>query len=102
MLNQTVSLSDIDLEIFGPNKPYTVSWSSNFVNNSYQISFTSTPVLFGGIGEVVTFKIIEINKFKSYHNIPIKSAAQFTFKIMSLHQSNIKLKHNKYFKLQLN
>ena len=85
MLNQTVSLNDIDLEISGPNSPYAVSWSSIFVSNSFQINFTSTPILFGGIGEVITFKIIEINKFKSYHQIPIKSAAQFTFKVMSLH-----------------
>ena len=64
MLSQTVSHADITIDITGPNSPNTVSWSSNFVKNSYQISFTSTPILFGGIGEVITFKIIEINKFK--------------------------------------
>ena len=57
MLNQTVSLTDINLDISGPNSPYSVSWSSNFVNNSYQLSFTSTPILFGGIGEVITIKV---------------------------------------------
>ena len=65
MLNQTVSLTDVTFDISGPNSPYAVSWSSNFVNSSYQFSFTSTPILLGGIGEVITIQLIEVDRFKS-------------------------------------
>ena len=65
MLNQTVSLSDANIDISGPNSPYKISWNSQFINSSYQMSFTSTPALVGGIGEVITVQLIKVDRFKS-------------------------------------
>ena len=83
MLNQTVSLTDLTIDISGPNSPHKISWSSQFINSSYQMSFTSTPALVGGIGEVITVQLINVGRFKSIKKIPIKSFAELKFNVMS-------------------
>ena len=83
MLNQNITGDDVSLDIFGPNEPYSISWNSTFEKNSFIVSFTSSPVLFGGIGETIVLQLNEVSRFKSNNKIPMKSAKQYKFIVES-------------------
>ena len=87
MLNQNITKDDVNLDILGPNDPYNISWNSTFDQNSFIVSFTSSPILFGGIGETVVLQLNEISKFKSSNKISLKSAKEYKFKVVKLSPS---------------
>ena len=77
MLNQSITNTDIKLEIDGPNSPYITSWTSNFYQKLLIISFSSSPVLIGGKDEVITIKLENILKFKNKYYTPIVNEKTF-------------------------
>ena len=83
MLNQNITKDYLNLDILGPNEPYNISWNSTFEKNSFIVSFTSSPVLFGGIGETIVLQLNEVSKFKSSNKIPMKSSKEYKFIVES-------------------
>ena len=79
-------LSDFDVavDIFGSNSPYSVSWSAQFDDDKLRISFTSFPVLLGGINEKVVFQILNVQQIKSEFGISLLSTQIFTFVVPAL------------------
>ena len=84
MLNQNLTDFDINLEISGPNNPYTLSMNYTFSQNNLIFYFTPSPALVGGVGEMVNIQLIEVTKFKSFHKIPLKSMKIFRFEVLAL------------------
>ena len=70
MLNQNITLFDMDLNILGPNSPYVSSWTSKYDKNKLIITFSSSPPLLGGIGEEIILLLYNVNVFKNEHEIP--------------------------------
>ena len=81
MLQQNLTSFDMSVDISGPNSPYSVSWTSTFEKSNLKISFSSAPVLLGGVNEIVLVQLIDVTKFKSEHNISILSTNLFIFKV---------------------
>ena len=69
MMKENLTDFDMSIDISGPNSPYSISWSSNFDKKNLIISFSSSPVLLGCIGEIIRLQLIDVRKFKSEHNI---------------------------------
>ena len=88
MKKQNLTDMDMIIDISGENSPYTVSWSANFDKNNLIISFSSSPVLLGGIGEVVRLQLIDVTKFSSEHNISMIASSLFTFNVSILPASD--------------
>ena len=84
MLQQNLTSFEMSVDISGPNSPYSVSWTATFDKSNLRISFSSAPVLLGGINEIVLVQLIEVSKFKSEHSISIFSTNLFTFKVSGL------------------
>ena len=72
MMQQNVTLLDIQLDATGPNSPYDIKWTAKFDKKDFKISFTSTPTLLGGIGEKIRLQLSNVLAFKSEHDINLK------------------------------
>ena len=83
-------MTDLDLNIFasGPNSPYNIVWTSEFTNKDFVLTFTVTPNIVGGIGEYIQLELINVNGFKSSHNIPMKNPQILKFTCNSLEASS--------------
>ena len=84
MKKQNITLFDMELDVFGPNSPYSVSWSAEFDKNLLKISFTSSPVLLGGIGEKVQLQLINVLAFKSEYDISMEAPKLFEYTVYAL------------------
>ena len=87
MLNQNVSSFDVNVDVSGPNSPYSVSWSASFSQKQFIVNFSMSPALLGDIGETVLLQLITVTKFKSEHEIPKAAPQQFTFSVAALSAS---------------
>ena len=87
MLNQNVSSFDVNVDVSGPNSPYSVSWSASFSQKQFIVNFSMSPALLGGIGETVLLQLITVTKFKNEHEIPKAAPQQFTFSVAALSAS---------------
>ena len=58
MKNLNVTDFDINLDINGPNSPYSILWSANFDGVVFKISLTTSPVLLGGINEIIKLQLL--------------------------------------------
>ena len=81
MKKQNLTDMNMIIDISGENSPYTVSWSANFDKKNLMISFSSFPVLLGGIGEVVRLQLIDVTKFTCEHDISMLASSLFTFNV---------------------
>ena len=84
MLNQNLTDFDLNLDVIGPNSPYSVSWSASFIKKNIIISFSFTPLLIGGVNEKIILQIINVQRFKSEHDIPMISPQLFSYIVPSL------------------
>ena len=84
MMNQTISSFDANVDVSGPNSPYTVSWSTSFSQKQLVVSFSVSPLLIGGVGETILLQLITVTKFKSQYQISMKSPKQFTYTVSAL------------------
>ena len=80
MLNQTITSEDILVDAYGPNEPYSISWSASFQNSTFIVTFSTVPVIIGGHNEAIDFEILNVNKFKSSNSIPMQSPVRYVFK----------------------
>lgn len=78
-----IALTDLDFiaDMVGPSEPYVVSWDSNFVDDQLIITFSCSPPILGGLGEILVIEFINVNAYKSVHLIPISSNKIFKFEI---------------------
>ena len=76
MMKENLTDFDMSIDISGPNSPYSISWSSNFDKKNLIISFSSSPVLLGCIGEIIRLQLIDVRKFKSEHNISMLASKE--------------------------
>ena len=88
MKKQNLTDMDMIIDISGENSPYTVLWSANFDKKNLMISFNSSPVLLGGIGEVVRVQLIDVIKFTSEYDISMLASSLFTFNVAGLPASD--------------
>ena len=88
MKNQNLTDFDMTIDISGPNSPYDISWSSKFDKKNLVISFSSTPVLLGGLGEIIRLQLIDVKKFNSEHDISMLASSLFTFEVTGLPPSD--------------
>ena len=88
MKNQNLTDFDMSIDISGPNSPYDISWSAKFDKNNLIISFGSTPVLLGGLGEIIRLQLIDVKKFNSEHDISMLASSLFTFEVSGLPPSD--------------
>ena len=88
MKKQNLTDMDMIIDISGENSPYSVSWSANFDKKNLIISFSSSPVLLGGIGEVVRLQLIDVTKFTNEHDISMLASSLFTFNVAGLPASD--------------
>ena len=72
MMQQNVTLLDMQLDATGPNSPYDIKWIAKFDKKDFKISFISTPTLLGGIGEKIRLQLSNVLAFKSEHDINLK------------------------------
>ena len=87
MLNQNITLFDMDLNILGPNSPYVSSWTSKYDKNKLMITFSSSPSLLGGIGEEIKLLLYNVNVFKNEHEIPMKVPTELKFNVGAMSAS---------------
>ena len=66
MLQQNLTSFDLSVDISGPNSPYSVSWTTTFDKAYFKINLSSTPVLLGGVNEIVLVQLIDVSKFKKW------------------------------------
>ena len=78
----------MELDVFGPNSPYTVSWSTEFDKNILKISFTWNPILLGGIGEKVQLQLINVLAFKSEYDISMEASKVLEYTVNALSSSS--------------
>ena len=88
MKKQNITLFDMELDVFGPNSPYTVSWSTEFDKNILKISFTWNPILLGGIGEKVQLQLINVLAFKSEYDISMEASKVLEYTVNALSSSS--------------
>ena len=81
MLNQSITDFDINLDVAGPNSPYSVTYKATFLNDKFIIDFSMTPSFLGGVGEMVLLQLLTVTKFKSDRLIPMLSPAVFNFQV---------------------
>ena len=81
---QNVTGLDMYLDISGPNSPYDVKWTAVFDKNKFKISFTSYPVLLGGIGEKILLQLSNVLVFKSENEIWIAAPKIFEYTMNDL------------------
>lgn len=89
MKEQTLNDDSIHLLIDGPNGPYSSVYTTSFIENKFIVNFIPSPLLLGGIGEVVTLELKDISSFRSNHSIPILSEQVFSFIVPALPVSAI-------------
>ena len=71
--------TDIQVDVAGPNSPYSVTWSASFSNNTLSVKYSSEPPVIGGLGETLTLYLLNVEAFKSEHLIPMQSPLSFSF-----------------------
>jgi len=79
MKNYPLTDAEIAVEISGPNSPYMVIWSAKFSGKELIITYLPTPLIIGGIGEVLVIQFINVQAYKSQHEMPISSPSIYTF-----------------------
>ena len=87
-MNQTISSFDANVDVSGPNSPYTVSWSTSFSEKQLTVSFSVSPQLIGGVSETILLQLITVTKFKSEHQISMISPKQFTYTVSAFSASD--------------
>ena len=88
MLKQNLTLFDMDLDIIGKNSPYSVTWTAEYVKNKLKISFTSSPVLLGGIDEKIRLQFTNAAAFKNINEITIKELKLLEFAVGAFSSSD--------------
>ena len=84
MMKQELTDFDMNVDISGPNSPYSVSWSANFDKNNLIINFISSPLLLGRDNENIQLQTINVKKFNSEHGISMLSTNLFIFEVSGL------------------
>ena len=88
MIKQNLTDFDMNIDINGPNSPYSISWNSTFDKKILLISFSSTPILLGGVGEIISIQLVNVRMFKCEHDISILASSLFTFEVTGLPPSD--------------
>ena len=84
MTNYSITDNDMTVSISGPNSPYQVTWSPSWSDTLLTVTYSSTPIIIGGVGEVLTVDMNNVDAYKSAHDIPISSTLQYTFEFEEL------------------
>ena len=87
MLKQNLTSFDMDLDIIGQNSPYSVAWTAEYDKNKLKISFTTSPVLLGGIGEKIRLQFTNAAAFKNMNEIAIKELKLLEFTVCAFSSS---------------
>ena len=88
MMKQELTDFDMNLDINGPNSPYSVSWTANFDKEKLKIGFSSNPILVGGVNEIIRLQTINVKKFNSKHDISMVAPRLFSFEVSGLPPSD--------------
>ena len=81
MMNTNLTAMDLQLTVTGPNPPYSVTWSAQFDAKKLTVSFSPSPLLLGGSGEVVKLQLLNIEAFKSDKKIPMSAPLTLVFEV---------------------
>lgn len=87
MKTTTLTSIDMQIDVSGPNSPYSITWSTSFSNNTFTVKFSSEPPIVGGLGETLTLYLLNVEAFKSEHLIPMSSPLSYSYPFSALDPS---------------
>lgn len=87
MIAQDLTFMELILDTFGPNSPYSVTWSASFTNATLLISYACSPLLVGGIGEIVELQLTDVDAYKSMYKLSIKTPVKLSLTVAGLNPS---------------
>jgi cysteine-rich repeat protein len=82
-----VTEEDVFISISGPNSPYSVTWTSQFKNALFEVSYAVSPPILGGVGEAIQIVLANVKVFKSSNLIPMSSPQTFNYEFGELEAS---------------
>ncbi|CAI2382812.1 unnamed protein product [Moneuplotes crassus] len=81
MMNQEINDTSVLLFIESPTTEIYFTLETKFEGKKFIATFTPSPPLIGGIGEIITLTLQEVEMFKSNNSIPMLSAVAFTYAV---------------------
>lgn len=81
MKSRSLTKTDISLTVEGVNSPYSVSWQAHLEKSELIVSYSSDPLVVGGMGEKIELSLLNIEAFVSENSLPLASQLSFTFKL---------------------